>query len=188
MTCPKIVICGAGFLGSLLIPAHSAYFPADACLLGTCIAKEIAACTSFPRQIQMSSRQPQKAYETLTMDRTAKTRLLPPVAVDIRNRDSLRPAFENASVVVSLVGILHGSPQDFNSIQFHGAENVATVAKEVGAKVIHFSAIGADPHSQIPYVRTKGLGEDAVLKICPDATIVRPSLVFGPEDDFFNVK
>jgi hypothetical protein len=61
------------------------------------------------------------------------------------------------------------------------------MAKNVGAKLIHFSAIGSDPNSSIPYVRTKGLAERSVFEICPDATVIRPSIVFGPGDSFFNV-
>jgi len=100
----------------------------------------------------------------------------------------MKEAFKDANVVVSLVGIMHGSPQDFERIQWKGAENVASAARLAGAKLIHFSAIGADPKSPIHYARTKGLGEQSVLGIDPTATIIRPSLVFGPEDDFFNVR
>lgn len=82
---------------------------------------------------------------------------------------------------------MHGTPKDFEDIQWKGAENVALAAQAVGAKLIHFSAIGANTQSDIMYVKTKAMGENSVLKICPDATIIRPSLVFGPEDDFFNV-
>jgi uncharacterized protein YbjT (DUF2867 family) len=100
----------------------------------------------------------------------------------------MKEAFKDASVVVSLVGIMYGSLKDFERIQWKGAENVASAARDAGAKLIHFSAIGADPKSPIPYARTKGLGEQSVLVIDPTATIIRPSLVFGPEDDFFNVR
>jgi uncharacterized protein YbjT (DUF2867 family) len=89
--------------------------------------------------------------------------------------------------VVSLVGLLYGSPKQFEDVQWKGAENVARAARDAGAKLIHFSAIGADANSRIPYVRTKGLGEAAVLDACPNATIIRPSIVFGPGDSFFNV-
>lgn len=82
---------------------------------------------------------------------------------------------------------MHGSREDFHRIQHHGAENVARAAQEAGAKLIHFSAIGADPRSNIPYFETKGLGEKAVLKENPKSTVVRPSLVFGPGDGFFTV-
>lgn len=108
--------------------------------------------------------------------------------VDITKKGTIPPAFQNADVVVSLVGIMHGSTQDFNDIQWKGAENVARCAKDAGARLIHFSAIGADPNSKIPYARTKGLAEQSILTVDPTATIIRPSLVFGPEDDFFNVR
>ena len=114
--------------------------------------------------------------------------MLPPVSVDITDPSTLPNALKDANIVISLVGITHGSPQDFERIQWKGAENVAIGARNAGAKLVHFSAIGADPSSSIPYVRTKGLAEQSVLRICPEATIVRPSLVFGPEDDFFNVR
>jgi NADH dehydrogenase len=108
--------------------------------------------------------------------------------VDVTREDSLPGAFKNASVVVSLVGIMHGSFSDFDRIQHKGAENVARAAKVAGARLIHFSAIGANKDSPIPYVKTKGLGEEAVFRENPGATIVRPSLVFGPGDDFFTVR
>ncbi|PBK74860.1 NAD(P)-binding protein [Armillaria solidipes] len=102
--------------------------------------------------------------------------LLSPVSVDVRD-----------TLVVSLVGIMHGSPKDFEDIQWKGASNIAKAAQSVGANLVHFSSIGAGPSSSIPYTRTKGLGEISVLEHCPSATIIRPSLVFGPEDDFFNI-
>ena len=89
--------------------------------------------------------------------------------------------------MVSLVGLMHGSPEDFDRMQHRGAQNVARAARRVGAKLIHFSAIGADVSSDIPYFKTKGLGEEAVMAEDPKSTIVRPSLVFGPGDGFFSV-
>ncbi|KAJ3573050.1 hypothetical protein NP233_g2682 [Leucocoprinus birnbaumii] len=165
----KVVICGAGFLGSN-------------------IARQIAnapAVGPLARRVQLSSRNPTPLYARLERE-VPSGRLLPPVALDITKPSTLTPAFENAGVVVSLVGLMHGSPQQFEDIQWHGAENVARAARQANAKLVHFSAIGADPTSQIPYARTKGLAEKSVLEICPNATIIRPSLVFGPEDDFFN--
>lgn len=91
-------------------------------------------------------------------------------------------------MVVSLVGIMHGTPAEFDRIQHKGAENVARAAKDAGAKLVHFSAIGADKLSTIPYFKTKGLGEEAVFRANPEATIIRPSLVFGPGDGFFAVR
>ena len=126
--------------------------------------------------------------------------------VDITKPNTLAPAFEGADVVVSLVGIMHGThagsnlvpkfsdgvkyqgtPRDFDNVQWKGGENVARMARDVGAKLIHFGAIGSDPNSSIPYARTKALAEISVLEICPDATVIRPSIVFGPGDSFFNV-
>jgi len=136
----------------------------------------------------MSSRSPQRNLDVLQADSgVPKDRLLPAFFINVTDRKTLKSAFKDASVVVSLVGIMHGSPEDFERIQWKGAENVAICAKEAGAKLIHFSAIGADIKSPIPYARTKALGERAVLEVVPDATVVRPSLVFGPDDDFFNV-
>ena len=113
--------------------------------------------------------------------------MLPPVQLDITKPETLLPAFQDAKVVVSLVGLLAGTPDEFDKIQWKGAENVARAAKAFNAKLVHISAIGADANSNIPYMRTKGLAEKAVFQFCPDATVIRPSLVFGPDDDFFNV-
>ncbi|KAF9481665.1 NAD(P)-binding protein [Pholiota conissans] len=168
MSSPKVVICGAGFIGR-----H--------------IAKAVVNSSHTASKVQISSRHPQRIWEAMNADPAIpNTRLLPPVPVDVTSSSTLQEAFQDASIVVSLVGIMHGSPQDFERIQLRGAENVATVAKQAGAKLIHFSAIGADPASKIPYQRTKGLAELSVLKIDPEATIISPSIVFGPEDDFFN--
>ena len=157
---------------------------------GTNIAKAIVTAKSPLRKVQVSSRKPDRIYEQLkqSLPLEAQQRLLQPTAADVTKPDTLSAAFQDADVVVSLVGILHGTPSDFERIQWRGAENVARAAQEAGARLIHFSAIGADPNSEIPYERTKGLGEKAVREASPSATIIRPSLVFGPEDDFFNVR
>lgn len=138
------------------------------------------------RRVQLTSRNPENAFAKLKQD-VPIDRLLPPVKADITDRSSLEIAFKDADAVVSLVGILHGPPQQFEKLQWHGAENVAAAAKAVGAKLIHISAIGADKESNIPYARTKALGEEAVRHVCKDATIIRPSIVFGPGDGFFAV-
>jgi NADH dehydrogenase len=138
------------------------------------------------RRVQLSSRSPHRLHARLEKE-VPNHALFPPIALDVTKPNTLVSAFEGAKVIVSLVGLMHGTPQQFDEIQWRGAENVAYAAKGVGAKLIHFSAIGADPGSHIPYERTKGLAEMSVLEICPNATIIRPSLVFGPGDDFFNV-
>ncbi|CAL1704114.1 unnamed protein product [Somion occarium] len=167
----KVVVCGAGFLGSNIARA----------IVGANAARN-------RRVVQLSSRHPEKVHQSAlqSLPHEQQARLLPPVSVDITQPDTLTPALQDASVVVSLVGILHGTEADFDRIQWKGAQNVARAAQSVGAKLIHFSAIGANPKSRLPYERTKGLGELAVLEACPSATVIRPSLVFGPGDDFFN--
>lgn len=74
----------------------------------------------------------------------------------------------------------------FEKVQHEGAHNVARVAAENSGKLIQVSAIGSNPTSKLPYPRTKALGEQAAFEECPDATIIRPSLIFGPGDSFFN--
>jgi uncharacterized protein YbjT (DUF2867 family) len=138
------------------------------------------------RQLQISSRNSDSLVSSLKRELTAE-HFLPAVSVDVTKPETLSQAFEGADVVVSLVGILTGSPEAFEKIQWKGVENIARAAKNANAKLIHFSAIGADMQSQVPYAKTKAQGEEAVFQNCPDATIIRPSLVFGPEDSFFNV-
>jgi nucleoside-diphosphate-sugar epimerase len=187
----KIVLCGAGFLGAPFVLKFLVnLFAKLVTRLGSSIATAISRANNSAgvlRRIQVSSRDPHKIFnklkETLPQDH-----LLPPIPVDVTKKDTLTEAFLNADAVVSLVGILRGSPAQFEAIQWKGAEKVALAAAAVGAKLVHISAIGADPHSKIPYTRTKALGEEAVLSYCPNATIVRPSLIFGPGDGLFNVR
>jgi uncharacterized protein YbjT (DUF2867 family) len=110
------------------------------------------------------------------------------VQANLRYPDSVAHALRDAESAVNLVGILHESgAQRFDAIQHLGAQTVAKAVKEVGLGVfVHMSAIGADPAGSSLYARTKAFGEAAVRQILPDAIIMRPSVVFGPEDQFFN--
>ena len=110
------------------------------------------------------------------------------VQANVRFPDSLRAAADGADAVINLVGILvPRGRQTFGAINDEGAAHVAEAARTSGAKVfIHVSAIGADLNSPSAYGRTKAEGEKAVLEVYPNAIILRPSIVFGPEDDFFN--
>ena len=106
------------------------------------------------------------------------------VKADITNAKSVDHAVDGASAAINLVGVFGRKMQ---AVHVDGARNVAEAAKEAGASaLVHVSAIGADPDSASNYGRTKGEGELAVRKAFPKATIVRPSLVFGPEDDLTN--
>ncbi|MEO1494491.1 MAG: complex I NDUFA9 subunit family protein [Pseudomonadota bacterium] len=111
-----------------------------------------------------------------------------PVQCNIRDDASMRRVIAGAEVVVNCVGILFQSGRNtFDACQAEGAERVARIAAEEGAtRMVHISAIGADADSDAEYARTKAAGEAAVLSAFPDATILRPSIVFGTEDGFFN--
>src|SRR5437588_10723303 len=103
--------------------------------------------------------------------------------------EALLPAFvANNDIVVNLVGILQESGRQRFDLAHHvGPARLARVAREAGVeRFIHISAIGADPRSTSAYARTKAAGEEAVRDAFPTATILRPSIVFGPEDQFFN--
>lgn len=110
------------------------------------------------------------------------------VQANIRNAASIARAIEGADAVVNLVGILHNSGRNrFDAVQAFGAGAVARAAKAAGIKrMIHMSAIGADIASKADYAETKAEGEANVLREIPGAIILRPSIIFGPEDDFFN--
>jgi len=111
-----------------------------------------------------------------------------PVQANVRFPDSLLAAAEDADAVVNLVGILFAAgKQTFKTVQDEGARHVAEAAKAAGARaLVHVSAIGADPNSPSIYARTKAAGEAAVTETFSGAVIFRPSVVFGPEDEFFN--
>lgn len=110
------------------------------------------------------------------------------VQANIRNRASIERALDGADGVVNLVGILFETgAQNYESAQRDGAALLAEVAAEKGIKTfVQVSAIGADADSSSDYASTKGEAEQAVLSHVPTATILRPSIVFGPEDGFFN--
>ncbi|MCF2521229.1 complex I NDUFA9 subunit family protein [Bradyrhizobium sp. G127] len=109
------------------------------------------------------------------------------VQANLRYPASVQAAARGASVIVNLVGILaEGGAQTFDAVQGKGADTIARAAAEIGARMVHVSAIGADANSTARYARTKAAGEAAVLAAVPSATIFRPSVVFGPEDHFTN--
>lgn len=110
-----------------------------------------------------------------------------PVQANLRYRWSVDRAVEGADHVINLVGILHETGrQRFDAVQDSGARAVAEAARAAGAGLTQGSAIGADRESDSIYARTKALGEEAALETVPDAVILRPSIIFGPEDSFFN--
>ena len=111
-----------------------------------------------------------------------------PVQANVRYEDSVRRAIDGADGVVNLVGILQPSgKQTYRAIQAEGAGLIADAARDAGVRArVHLSAIGANRSSKSAYARTKADGEDRVTAAFPDSIILRPSIVFGQEDEFFN--
>jgi NADH dehydrogenase len=109
------------------------------------------------------------------------------VQANLRYPASVEAAMRGSHAAINLVGILtEGGPQTFDAVQGHGAGVVANAAAAAGADLVHVSAIGANENSPSHYARSKAEGEKAVLSAVPAATIFRPSVIFGPEDQFTN--
>ena len=109
------------------------------------------------------------------------------VQTNLRHARSVETAARDAQVLINLVGILYErGRQRFDAVHAYGAEQVALAANSHGARMVHVSAIGADPNSPSAYGRSKANAEQLVLAAQPSTTIMRPSIIFGPEDDFFN--
>ena len=136
-------------------------------------------------RVRVAVRNPSLAY---------KMRLLGDVGqidvaqANLRDAPSLERALEGATASLNLVGVLRETGrQGFQAVHLMGAKNVAAAARAQGVqRIVQVSALGADPRSPSKYGRTKAEGEAAVRAIAPDAAIVRPSIVFGPGDGFFN--
>ncbi|MFC0804179.1 complex I NDUFA9 subunit family protein [Ensifer sp. P24N7] len=109
------------------------------------------------------------------------------VQANLRYRKSVDRAVDGADHVINCVGVLFESGRNtFEAVQDFGARAVAEAARATGATLTHISAIGADASSQSSYARTKGRAEAAILETLPAAVMLRPSIIFGPEDGFFN--
>ena len=132
-------------------------------------------------RLRVAERFPRRAFFLQPLGRVGQ---LSAIAADLASPETVELAIEGADAVINLVGTFTGN---LHAIHVEGAGKAAAAAKAAGAKAfVHVSAIGADPHSESVYGRTKRLGEEAVRKGFPQATIIRPSTVFGPEDQFTN--
>jgi NADH dehydrogenase len=132
-------------------------------------------------RLRVAERHPRKAWFLQPLGGIGQVSA---IAADLARPESIAPAVQGADAVINLVGIFKG---DLYRVHVEGASKLAAAAKAAGAKAfVHVSAIGSDPHSQSDYGRTKGEGEQAVRASFPGATIIRPSTVFGPEDQFTN--
>jgi len=110
-----------------------------------------------------------------------------PVQANVRNAASVMRAVEGAGIVINLVGIgIEGGAQRFEAVNVEGARTVAEAARAAGAtSLVHISGLGLTADSESAFARSKAAGEEAVLAAYPQATIVRPSVIFGPGDGFF---
>jgi NADH dehydrogenase len=146
--------------------------------LGRYVAQELMRAGARVRIVQ---RRPRDAWFLKPLGGLGQIQF---AAADIRKPEQVRRAVAGAEAVVNLVGILTG---DFDGLHVDGAANVAEAAAASGARaLVHVSAIGADPDAESNYGRSKGEGEARVRAAFPQATILRPSLVFGAEDRFLN--
>jgi NADH dehydrogenase len=135
-------------------------------------------------RIRVAVRRPELAGHLQPLGRVGQIHA---VQANLRYPASVEAAMRDSHAAINLVGILAESgAQTFDAVQGAGAGTVARAASAVGARVVHVSAIGADENSVSHYARAKAAGEKAVLAAVPSATIMRPSVVFGPEDQFTN--
>ncbi len=135
-------------------------------------------------RIRVAVRRPDLAGHLQPLGRVGQ---IMPVQANLRYPDSVTASVRGAQVVVNLVGVLAESgAQSFDAVQAEGAAAIARAAAAEGARLVHVSAIGADENSESGYARTKAAGEKAVFDAVPSATVFRPSVVFGPEDQFTN--
>ena len=135
-------------------------------------------------RIRVAVRRPELANHLQPLGRVGQIHA---VQANIRNAASVEMAARDADVLINLVGILfERGRQKFEAVHTMGAEQVALAAHAHGARLIHVSALGVDEKSPSAYARSKAKAERLVLAAAPDAIIMRPSIIFGPEDDFFN--
>jgi uncharacterized protein YbjT (DUF2867 family) len=131
-------------------------------------------------RVRVAQRQPKLAEFLKPLGNLGQTQF---AAVDVRDAASIARAVAGSDAVVNLVGAF----ADMDAVQHRGAANIAGAARDAGVtRLVHVSAIGAHVDSPADYGRSKGLGEAAVLAAVPTATILRPSTVFGREDQFIN--
>src|SRR5205814_1239099 len=135
-------------------------------------------------RIRVAVRRPELAGHLQPLGRVGQIHA---VQANLRYPASVEAAMRGSHAAINLVGILAESgAQTFDAVQGRGAGAVATAAATAGARMVHVSAIGADENSPSGYARAKAAGEKAVLSATPEASILRPSVVFGPEDQFTN--
>jgi len=149
--------------------------------LGRHVVRELA---KRHYRIRVAVRRPELAGYLQPLGRVGQIHA---VQSNLRHAASVEAAARDAQVLINLVGLLfERGRQRFDAVHTYGAEQVALAANAHGARMVHVSAIGANENSPSAYARSKANAETLVLAAQASATIMRPSIVFGPEDDFFN--
>ncbi|WP_380055061.1 complex I NDUFA9 subunit family protein [Falsihalocynthiibacter sp. SS001] len=136
-------------------------------------------------RVRVAVRRPNEAMFVKTYGAVGQVE---PVLCNVRDDASVAAVMQGADAVVNCVGILTETRRNkFDAVQHEAAERVARIAADQGVKsLVHLSSIGASTEAESEYSRTKGLGEAGILKHFPSATILRPSVIFGSEDEFVN--
>lgn len=135
--------------------------------------------------IRVAVRRPREAHFLKPLGDVAQ---IVPIACNITSKEQVQRALQGSGAAINLVGILQSrGRQTFEGVHVQGARNIAEAAAAEGiTRFVHISALGADETSRSHYARTKALAEKAIREVLPTAAILRPSVVFGPEDSFFN--
>jgi uncharacterized protein YbjT (DUF2867 family) len=136
-------------------------------------------------RVRVATRRPELAFNLQPLGGVGQIHA---VQANLRHPDTIRHALRDATAAVNLVGLLHETgPQSFAAVHVAGAKAIGEAAKQAGiANLVHLSAIGADATHGSIYARTKASGEEAIRTAFADTIVFRPSIVFGPEDQFFN--
>ncbi|MBB5703108.1 NADH dehydrogenase [Ochrobactrum daejeonense] len=144
----------------------------------------VASLTKRGYRVRVAVRKPEIAYYMAPLGNVGQIQM---VQANVRHRNSVERVVKGSDHVVNLVGILAESGrQRFNTVQVLGAKNIAEAARAAGIPMTHLSALGANAKSASAYARTKAEGENAVRAVLPDTVILRPSIIFGQDDSFFN--
>lgn len=148
--------------------------------IGRYVCEQLFEYNEYNVRLRVATRQPRLVNYIQPLGQVGQLGF---VRADVTNRESVRHAVEGAWGVVNLTG----SFTKMNAVHAEGAKNIAEAAKAAGVQsLVHVSAIGADAESEATYARSKGEGEKAVRQAFPSATIIRPSIVFGAEDQLTN--
>jgi NADH dehydrogenase len=148
--------------------------------IGRYVCEQLFEYNEYNVRLRVASREPRRANYIQPLGQVGQFGF---VRADVTNRKSVRHAIDGATAVINLTG----SFARMNAIHVEGSKAIAEAAKAAGVQsLVHISAIGADANGEAVYARTKGQGEDAVRKAFPNATIIRPSIVFGTEDQLTN--